>query len=115
MDDITDALNIGSATQDDSDDETEVVATVSVSEKAEGGSDSDSDSESDSSEEGSDELGAEDKITIDGVDYYKSPIPIQGVENILLTYPMADEMVGVLGEDGKTIGPLPTAKTSDED
>ena len=115
LDDITDALNIGSATQDDSDDETEVVATVSVSEKAEGGSDSDSDSESDSSEEGSDELGAEDKITIDGVDYYKSPIPIQGVENILLTYPMADEMVGVLGEDGKTIGPLPTAKTSDED
>ena len=64
--------------------------------EAEGGDDDDS----------GDELSEEMKVTIDGVDYYKVPHPIDGLENPLFNYPDGDECMGSLHADGVTFIPL---------
>ena len=79
--------------------------------------DSDEDSEPDSPSLGGEEDGEEEssggeevdfneemKVTIEGVDYYKTTL--DGVENVIINYPAGDTPLGVLHEDGVTIVPM---------
>ena len=122
VDDLMGALaldSMGSGNEDEfekSDSELDVekvVASVSVSDSD---SDSDSDDEKDEhqndteaegdDDDSGDELSEEMKVTIDGVDYYKVPYPIDGLENPLFNYPDGDECMGSLHADGVTFIPL---------
>ena len=79
--------------------------------------DSDEESDPDSPSLGGEEEGEEEssdgeeiefnedmKVTIGGVDYYKTTV--DEVENVLINYPDGDTTIGVLHEDGVTIVPM---------